>query len=124
MDEDWYWRDVGIYAMDTSADGHGDSEEAMEAGASVGEATKRILIDYADYLDDMDDEPDVYFALAAAQLQRGALQDAIRDKAIAFIDSGQILERWKDESRPKRQEVLQQFRALLIAGSDSRDARS
>ena len=124
MDDDWYWTDRGIYEMDTAADVHGDFEEVMDAGASIEEATKRILMDYADYLDDMDDEPDVYFALAAAQLQRGALQDIIREKAIAFIDSGQTLDRWKDEWRPKRQDVLRHFRELLIAGTDAGDARS
>ncbi len=122
MDDDWYWGDCGVYDTDTAADVRGDFEEAMENGASIKSATKRILTDFADSLDDVDDAPEVYFALAAAQLQHGALQDAIRDKAVAFIDSGQTLNRWKDEWQPKRRQVLQEFRALLLDEGSSHDA--
>jgi hypothetical protein len=75
----------------------------------MGEVTAQVLAEYGDYLDDSDDGPVVWLALAAVQLEHDAVQPEVPSRALAIIESGEGLDRWEeegDEVLSERQRVL------------------
>jgi hypothetical protein len=85
---------------------------------SVKKATRQILEDFQDVLEDEDEGPLVYLALAALQLEQEELQPEIRQKALKIIESEQGLARWEEageEELAKRKRVLEEFKAMLKA---------
>lgn len=107
--------DFGIFDDDIALDLKYQFEDALAEGLSVGDATKSIL-ESEDYsIDDPDDTPVICLALAALQLEHGALEPAIRDKALAVIDEEQGRDRWDEEPGgwAKRKAALLEFREKL-----------
>jgi hypothetical protein len=108
---------AGIFDDDISLDVQAEYEEAIEDGLSVKKATNLILEIYEDVLSDDDEGPMVFLALAAIQLEKGHIQEKIKEKALNIIESEAGLERWnsleKDELN-KRKEVLNDLRNKLI----------
>ena len=106
----------GIFEDDVALDVRGDFEEAVNGGASIEEASAVILGEYAEELEDVDDGPVVYLALAALQVERGRVQDPIRREALRVIDEGTNLPRWEDageEALTARKRVLDDLRTAL-----------
>lgn len=109
--------DVGIFDDDVAMDIQAEFEEAIEEGLSVIEATEQILESFEEELEDEDDAPIIYLALASLQLKNGNLQKSIKDKAIAIIDSGEELKRWAEtdeETLEKRKSVLNELKSKLM----------
>ena len=112
--------DYGIFDNDTALDVRGDFEGALAEGLDVEAATERIFDEYAEALDDPDDGPVIRLALAALQLEHGALQPAVRDAALEVIDGGEGIRRFEEEwpeGVPDRTRVLQELRVRLVAGA-------
>lgn len=89
-------------------------------GKPVSAITRDILAEYEDALNDTDDGPQIILALAALQLQHGALQPDMRDRALAVIRNDEGIERWVDpgaETLAGRRQVLASLQARLISGS-------
>lgn len=108
---------TGIFDDDTAGDIQDAFEDELADGVDVATATKRVLIRFADDLDDADDGPVIYLALAALQLEQDALQQDIRKRALEIIDSGEGLDGWEEGGPLKlreRQQVLQDFRLRLF----------
>ncbi len=89
-----------IFDNDAAADVRGQFEDELESGASVAHATSVVLREWADAMNDVDDGPIVWLALATLQLGRDALQPDVRDHALAVIDGGDDLRRWEAEGTP------------------------
>jgi hypothetical protein len=107
----------GILEDDVAVDVRVAFEDALSEGLSISEATQRVLDDPPAGFDDEEDAAVTYLALAALQLEHGALEAAIRDKAIAFIESGIPLWRWEGsppERIAERQKALEDFKARLL----------
>ncbi|MFX3623228.1 MAG: DUF4259 domain-containing protein [Ectobacillus sp.] len=112
---------TGIFDNDTTCDVRDDFYELLEEGLSVEEATEEVL---DRHLEDCDEEEElevvswVYTGLAAAQLEKGLLQEEVRVKAIELIDRGADLELWaengEDEDFQERKTVLNELKAKLI----------
>jgi len=85
---------TGIFADDTAADIREDWRESILDGLTPAEASARILERYADEVDDPDQGPVVWLALAAAQFQTGRLLPDVRDNALAIIESGADVRRF------------------------------
>jgi hypothetical protein len=81
------------------------------------EATQRLLREWAETLNDPDEGPVFWLALAATQWKKGRLEDFVLQRAITTIDGGADLERWDVNSRDykKRQKVLEKLRAKLTS---------
>ncbi len=111
---------MDIFEDDTAADIQADFNDALEEGASVDDATDAIMEQYADSLDDTDERFVVWLALAALQLEQGAVRDDVRRQVVAIIESGEDLERLaaldaNEESIEERRGVLAALQARLVA---------
>ena len=113
----------GIFDDDVSADVQIRFEEALEESGDPIHAAKEVLSDMEDELEDDDDAPIIYFALAALQLKHGQMSPSIKKKALAHIKSGYDLARWEDGSSEsverkknleKRKEVLEALKLDLL----------
>ncbi len=117
---------VEIFDDDVAMDVRATFEEALERGASVRTATRRVLDEYEEYFDDMDDGPIVWLALAAVQLEHGALQPRVRREALAVIATGDTLARWEDAGEDvaaERRQVLATLKARLEAAPTASTSR-
>lgn len=109
--------DTGIFDDDMAMDIKAEFDDAIAEGMTVKEATKQILQSFEDVLEDEDESPIVYLALAALQLEKGTIQKNIKKKALQVIESGQGLERWKeagDELLVQRKEILDELKSSLV----------
>ena len=106
-----------IFEDDIALDLRGDFEAALAEGLSVPDATARVLAEYGDAVEDFDDGPIIAVALAALQLEHGALQPEVRERALAVIDNSKGMHGWEEggaEHAAKRRAVLAALRARLV----------
>lgn len=108
---------VALFSDDTASDVRSSYRELLEDGLGSVAATDRLLADFAAQIKDIDDGPIFWLALAAVQTKLGLLEDRVRAKAVAVIDSGADLARWEQENPklvPKRQAILDALRVELL----------
>lgn len=105
---------TAIFSDDVAADIRSEWRDHLGDGLSPEEATVRILTDYSHHLEDSEDRPVVWLALAVSQWKTGRLQPAIRDAARAVISSGEDLQRWdRPSDRRAREAVLSKTKEML-----------
>jgi len=107
-----------IFDDDVALDVQTTFEEALAEGASVRAATRHVLDEYEESLDDPDDGAIVWLALAALQVEQGALQPRVRRHALAVLATGNDLARWEEvgeEAVAERRQVLAALQARLEA---------
>ncbi|MGC4034012.1 MAG: hypothetical protein QM754_20215 [Tepidisphaeraceae bacterium] len=75
-------------AADLAIDVRSVYDDHLTAGESHGMATAAVFATFRNVLDDPDDGPVVFLAIAAIQLRERAVLEPIRDAAIALITSG------------------------------------
>lgn len=107
-----------IFPDDTAIDVRDSYKEEVANGVDGSEATRIVLAKFADCLDDPDDGPVIWLALAATQSKLGRLEDEVKARALQIIDTGEGLALW-EESDPKlldkRKAALQKLRDQLIS---------
>lgn len=116
---------TAIFSDDTAADVRGEWRDAILEGLSPEEATARIETTFSDTLSDRDDAIIFWLALAAAQMETGRLLEGVRDRALAIIDAGGDIERWREEDESlarQRDRVLQRL-AQKLRGSQPKPKR-
>jgi hypothetical protein len=84
-----------LFSDDLACDVRGDYRALIEDGVEDDDATLRILNSYADALDDPDDGPAIWLALAVTQSQIGRLDPAVAERALAIISAGLGMSRWR-----------------------------
>ncbi len=107
---------TGIFDDDIAGDVSDAFEDELASGADVSTAAKHVLASFGDAVDDSDEGPVICLALAALQLEQGALDDDIRRRALEIIDTGEGLDRWEEVGPPKlleRKQVLENLRVQL-----------
>lgn len=107
----------GIFENDVALDVQGEYEAAIEEGAKDDEATKRVLQEFSEDMEDSEEEIQIWLALAAIQIERGAVQVKVRREALEVIERGADLGRWKeagDDSVRARRDVLLVLKSNLI----------
>jgi hypothetical protein len=115
---------TGIFQDDTACDVRDDYRDHIGNGLSGAEARARILESYASSLADPGEAGVIWLALAATQWRCGRLEPETLEKALAVIDSGSDLERWKVASSAdyaKRRAALEKLRVQL--GSPQPEAK-
>ena len=106
---------VGIFSDDTASDVRGDWRDLLGEGLDAEAATKRLLGEWAQSVNDPDEGPVVWLALAAAQVRTGRLTERVRRQALSVLDSGVDLRRWVGSPDLKRrQAVLQRLRGEIL----------
>ena len=86
----------GIFSGDLAADVRGDWRDAILDGLTPEEAARRVQSAYVAAIHDEEDGPVFWIALSAAQAETGRLAPAVRDRALAIIDSGGDVSRFAE----------------------------
>jgi hypothetical protein len=97
---------TAIFSDDLAADVRGDFRDYIGDGLSVEKATARLRKEYADALDDDEDAPVFWLALAVSQWQLVRVHEPTRNKALKIIASGRDLERWDTPKERKQREAV------------------
>jgi hypothetical protein len=107
---------VAIFSDDLAADIRIEFRELIGDGLTASEATARLQAEYASSLDDPDQMPVFWLALALTQWKLGRVEESVRRQAVRIIDDGIDLARWGDaKSRARRAAVLARARAELMS---------
>ncbi|WP_214318491.1 hypothetical protein [Nonomuraea sediminis] len=112
-----------LFSDDAACDVRDAYRELIEDGIDDAEATRRVLADLADMLDDPEDGPVVRLALAWTQSKLGRLDPQIRDRALRVIDEGEGLELWAeqgDKLLTRRRAALKKVRDQLTGPQPDR----
>jgi hypothetical protein len=107
---------VGLFSDDTALDVRDGYRDLVGDGLSGPEATDALLGEWGGTVDDPDDGPAFWLALAKTQWQCGRLEDRVKEKALEVIDNGADLRRW--DGTPlvkKRSAVLERLREQIVA---------
>jgi len=92
-------------------------EELLDVDFSVKRATQSILNRYKEELNDSDDAPIIYLALAKLQTERNKLQKEIKIKALEILNNEYGLERWKEiggQELEKRKKMLEELKQEIL----------
>lgn len=107
-----------LYQDDIAEDVRSYYKEQLHYGKTGVEITQELLKQYEYLLEDMDDAPVFWFALADTQWSLGRLEDVVKEKALYHIREGNDIKRWKSES-PKeakiREKVLLELEQKLLS---------
>lgn len=104
----------GIFSDDTASDIRQEYRELLEDQVPDDEAMRRVIDGYRDLGED--EHHVLWLALAATQSGLGRLDDEVRTRALAVIDSGVGLQRWEQagpKELAKREAALGKLRAQL-----------
>src|SRR5215469_11588756 len=86
-----------LFSDDLACAVRGDYRALIEDGVDDDVAMRMILTSYADVLDDPDEGPVVWLALAATQSKIGRLDPAVARKALAIISADEGMSRWHEQ---------------------------
>lgn len=86
-------------------------EDALKRGCSIGDATKTVRQQFAGALEDSDEGPLFWIAMADAQWTYGQLDEGVLRRVKDDFDSGRSLSRWdeSDSELSRRKAVLERF---------------
>lgn len=110
---------VGLLQDDVAKDTQHAFDDALARGLTPGQAVDAVLANPPSPLDDTDDWPVIWLALAALLLREGAVRDDVREQATRVIASGAALARWEEAPnamRMARERVLERLTDLLARG--------
>jgi hypothetical protein len=106
---------TGIFDNDIASDARGVWDDAFARGPEA--AKSAVTAELADALEDEEDGPLIWIALAELQLTQASLDDEVRRAALAAIDVDS--EHWQHEASPadatERRRVLEELRARIEA---------
>lgn len=112
---------INLYDDDVALDTKDSYLAMLHENSSTyddAEITKRFIDQNAAYVNDPDDSPIFWMALADTQWQCGRLEDYVRDEALKHIHDETHIERWFVESpslAEKRQRVIFRLEKKLIS---------
>lgn len=107
----------GIRQDDFVLDVVGDLEGFLKAGLNVPEATTAVLSQHAATIDDPEDGPLLWIAIADVQWIHGALDPQVFARVKEDIERGRGLDRWRDDSHGlmRRKAALDSFVGKITA---------
>jgi hypothetical protein len=105
---------ANLFHDDTANDVRDEFLNLLRQGRSAEESSKVLLNQWSTSIDDTDDGPIFWLALAATQCEYGCLQAHVRRRAVAVIDDGSDLARWSGKLLERRREVLAELRKKLL----------
>ena len=111
---------AGLYQNDTSEDIRSEFKELYNSGKDVHEITDQLLSDNNDILNDSNEAPFFWFALADTQWKHGVLLPMVKEKALWWIehekfDINAIFPCPKKRNIKRRQEVLLKLKEELLS---------
>ena len=108
---------TALFSDDTASDVRDSYRDLIGDGLSGPEATKRLVNEWSASLNDPDESPVFWLALAATQWKCGRLESHVLHQALNIIDNGLDLARWQSNPKgyTKRKIVLDKLRAELTS---------
>jgi hypothetical protein len=108
---------TALFSDDTARDVRDSYVDHVGDGLIGPEATKALLHEWSASLNDPDESPVFWLALAVTQWRCGRLEGHVLQQALNVIDSGSDLARWETGSQDfkKRKAVLEKLRAQLTS---------
>jgi hypothetical protein len=108
---------TALFSDDTASGVRESYIDFIGDGLTGPEATQALLREWSASLNDPDQAPVFWLALAATQWRCGRLESHVLQQALHVIDSGSDLLRWKSGSKDfkKRTAVLENLRAQLTS---------
>lgn len=106
----------GVEQDDFVRDVLGDFDDMLKRGSSLESATQAVMVQFVDAIDDPDDGPLLWLALARAQWRYGEASVDVLAKVRADFAAEAGLERWAEEGPAvlaKRRERLARFVAEI-----------
>ena len=93
---------TGLYSNDTTCDVRDSYTQYLQDGASDEEAYSMLIEQFDEALHDQDEAPLIWYALAESMWRTGRLNDAVKHKAISYIQneggktlfSGMLEKKW------------------------------
>lgn len=105
---------TSIFHDDMASDVREDFLGLLRQGYSPEESSKVLLARWSESIDDSDDGPTLWLALASTQFEYGCLQANVRQHAVAAIDDGSDLGRWHGKELAHRNKVLAELKGKLL----------
>jgi hypothetical protein len=99
-----------IFADDLACDLRDAFRHLVADGSAGPEATDRLLREWTEVLEDEEEGPIFWLALAATQWDCGRLEQRVKEKALEIIDKGSSLVFWSEGGESR---TLKQRRAAL-----------
>lgn len=99
-----------LYQDDVAKDVKSEFTDLLKRGKTSSEATEHLIATYTHLMEDQDDAPVFWFALADTQWDLGILLPDVKEQAFRWLAAGTDLRTWQEEN-PKgaqvREKVLQ-----------------
>ena len=103
---------TSLYANDSACDIRGDYVDKLKRGKSNEIATQEIIEQSQGYINDDEDGPLFWFALADTQWNYGRLLSFVKEKALYFIPKEEELGRWKETGKKAHDAWIQTMKKL------------
>ena len=102
---------VGLFQDDVTCDIKQEYLNRLRIGYTNEEATEEVIDYNADSVEDEEEAPLFWFALADIQWRYGRLLPEVKEMAMKYLKSGEDLERWKGNAKlyKKRKFVLEEL---------------
>ena len=115
------WK-YGIYDNDIARDIKEEYLGLLKRGMNSTDATKIVISRNQDILDDIDEAPIFWFVLADLQWEYGILEDAVKNMALHYLNSYDLLGQWEcvsPKTATKRKEALLSLKEKLLSSNPS-----
>jgi hypothetical protein len=108
---------TALFSDDTARDVRDGYRDLVGDGLSSTQATDSLLREWHGSLDDPDESPVFWLALAATQWRCGRLEPRVQKRALEIIDDGSDQPRWQRDPKllKKRQAALAELREQLAS---------
>jgi hypothetical protein len=108
---------TALFSDDTASDVREDFKRHVGDGLTAEAATALMVKEWGSALDDPDDGPPFWLALAATQWSLGRLVPEVMNQALRILDNGVDLRRWDNDKKlqAKRLLVLERLREQLVS---------
>ena len=108
---------TAVFSDDTACDVRESYLDLLGNGLTGPEATKALLHQWSGSVNDSDEAPVIWLALAVTQWKCGRLESHVLQQALNVIDTGSDLARWEAGSKDfrKRKVVLEKLRIQLTS---------
>lgn len=105
----------GVFSDDVGCDVRDHYRGLIRDGLEGPAATDALLESFQEVLSDEESEAPFWLALAVTQWRMGRLEDRVKARALAAIESGSALSSWQETAAPAkaRQRELQKVWQLL-----------
>jgi len=107
-----------LYQDDVAQDVRDYFKDQLRRGKTAQELTEELIGEYSYLIDDADDGPVFWFALADTQWGLGRLLPKVKEQALLWLDKGGDVRRWEAED-PKqavtRKKVLEDLHQKLLS---------